>query len=131
MNNKNPQGLLGEVRVAVEETHTIVFPESGVPAVLSTPSLIWHMEMAAIEAVKPLLDPGEISVGVKVDIQHLSPTPVGMRVKCTARLLQIDGSLLSFGVEAYDDCEIIGRGFHQRKIVPAAAIARRIMKKKT
>ena len=73
-------GMLGESCFSVEAAQTIAFPGSGMPAVLSTPSLIWHLEQAAIDAAKPLLDPGEISVGVKVDIQHLAPTPIGMRV---------------------------------------------------
>ena len=129
MKSNTSTGLLGEVCFTVKDTHAITFPDAKMPAVLSTPSLIWFLEHAAIEALQTLLDPGEISVGVKVDVQHLAPTPVGMKVRCIARLLNTDGSLLSFGVEAHDGVETIARGFHQRRIVPAAAIARRVMKK--
>ena len=69
---ENPRaGATATGTFVVEANHAIDFGPPA-PAVLSTPSLIWHLEHAAIEALKPFLAPGEISLGTAIDIQHLS-----------------------------------------------------------
>jgi hypothetical protein len=56
-------GTLGEERFVVEPRHAIDFAEGAMPAVLSTPWLIWFLEHAARAAILPLLEPGESTVG--------------------------------------------------------------------
>jgi hypothetical protein len=48
-------GTTGEQRFVVEAKHAIDFASGGMPAVLSTPWLIWFLEHAAREAVLSLL----------------------------------------------------------------------------
>ncbi len=72
-------GTFGEVRFVVEPRHAIDFAEGGMPAVLSTPWLIWFLEHAAREAVLPLLDPGESTVGTEVEVRHLAQPRWGRR----------------------------------------------------
>lgn len=79
--------------------------------------MIGLMENAALSSVDPLLQPGHITVGIRVDVEHLAATPVGMKVTARSELLEIDGKRLVFRVEAYDDKELIGRGTHVRFIV--------------
>ena len=43
--------------------------------VLATPMMIMGMERAAMEAVRPCLPEGMTSVGTRVDISHMAPTP--------------------------------------------------------
>lgn len=129
MNAKIAVGAVGHTRFAVEPRHTIDFAVPGLPPVLSTPSLVWYLEHAGIEAIKPGLAPGEISVGIDLEVQHLAPTPVGMLVTCSARVVQTDGPVISFHVEAHDGTEPIARGFHKRRVIRAESFNRRLNSK--
>ena len=122
-------GATGEANFTVEAKHTIDFNQPGLPPVLSTPSLIWFLEHAAIAALEPALDPGEVSLGTEVEIQHLAPTPVGLKVACTARVVRADGPAVGFQVEARDEHELIARGLHQRRIVRVEGFAKRVQAK--
>jgi fluoroacetyl-CoA thioesterase len=64
-----------------------------------------------------LLGPGELSVGVTVDIIHNAPTPPGVKVTATARYAGREGKLFLFEVSAADPGGEIGRGWHKRAIV--------------
>jgi len=129
MKGTPPTGTTGERKFVVEAKHAIEFPD--LPPVLSTPSLIWHLEHAAIEALRSVLEPGELSVGTEIEIQHLAPTPLGDRVTCLARVVRADGPKVSFQVEARDGQELIARGSHTRQVVRASSFARRIQAKAT
>jgi predicted thioesterase len=129
MKGTPPTGTTGERKFVVEAKHAIEFPD--LPPVLSTPSLIWHLEHAAIEALRSVLEPGELSVGTEIEIQHLAPTPLGDRVTCLARVVRSDGPKVSFQVEARDGQELIARGSHTRQVVRASSFARRIQAKAT
>ncbi len=109
------------------ETHAVQLP--GLPLVLSTPHLIWHLETAAMKLIQPYLEAGELSVGTHVDIEHLAPTPMGVPVVCTARVIHVDGPALSFHVEARDHVDLIGRGVHKRRVLQADRMAKGIQRK--
>ena len=100
------------------------------PAVLCTPWLIWFLEHAARNAVLPLLEPGESTVGVVVNIQHLAATPSGAEVKCRATVLSVDDDQISFQLEAYDNHEQIARGTHKLRVIEAARLAAKVERKK-
>ena len=87
------------------------------PAVLATARMVALMEIAAARVLKPLLEPGELSVGVTVDISHTAPTPPGAQVITTARYAGREGKLFLFEVSATDPGGEIGRGWHKRAIV--------------
>lgn len=87
------------------------------PAVLATARLVALMEIAAARVLKPLLEAGELSVGVTVDISHTAPTPPGAQVTTTARYAGREGKLFLFEVSATDPGGEIGRGWHKRAIV--------------
>ncbi len=85
--------------------------------VLATPALAGLMEAAAIHCVAPFLAPGQGTVGTRLDLQHLAPTPVGLSVQITARLVEVDRRRLVFEIEARDDHERIATCRHERFIV--------------
>lgn len=85
--------------------------------VFTTPLLCEWSEEAAVLAVHEKLDPGMITLGTRIDLKHLVATPIGMMVKVTATLKEIDGRKLIFGVEAYDEKEKISECTHERFIV--------------
>jgi predicted thioesterase len=126
----NPKvGTVGEVTFITESKHAIDFADGTMPAVLSTPWLIWFLEHAAREAMLPLLEPGESTVGVQVDVQHLAATPLGERVTCRARVIHSEGTLISFQLEAHDEHERIARGVHKLRVIQVARFAERVKRK--
>jgi fluoroacetyl-CoA thioesterase len=127
MKHPIPIGAVGELTFTVEAAHTIAFDP--VPPVLSTPSLIWFLEHAAVEALKPVLEEGEISLGGEINVQHLAPTLEGRPVTCTARLISAEGPTFLFQVQAREDGEVIARGSHRRVVVRATAFAKRLARK--
>jgi len=92
-------------------------PEDSFPAVFSTSRMIALMELAAARAMRPLLEPGQLSVGVALSIEHRAATPVGCRVRAVATYLRPEGKLYRFKLEAFDDAGPIGGGEHTRAIV--------------
>jgi fluoroacetyl-CoA thioesterase len=94
------------------------------PAVLATARMIALMETAAARVLQPLLGPGELSVGVTVDITHLVPTPPGALVTANARYTGRQGKLFVFEISAQDEGGEIGRGSHKRAIVETERLQR-------
>ena len=87
------------------------------PSVFATARMVALMEIASARVLQPLLAPGQMSVGVTVDVTHSAPTPVGVKVSATARYLGRDGKLYEFEVVASDAGGEIGRARHKRAIV--------------
>ena len=122
-------GETGELSFVVTEQHAIDFADNQMPAVLSTPWLIWFLEHAARNAVLPFLDAGESTVGVVVNVEHTGPTPVGADVVCRARVIMSDGPVISFQLEAFDEHEKVASGTHKLRVIEAARLAARVQKK--
>ena len=114
-------GLMGQAEKMVTIEETAEHWGSGLVPVFGTPSLVALMENAAVEALDGHLASGETSVGGRMDLRHVAPTPVGMRVRARAELLKIDGRRLEFRVEAWDEIERIGDATHTRFIIDKAA----------
>ena len=87
------------------------------PPVFSTSRMVALMEIASSRILRPFLGPGELSVGVTVDVVHTAATPRGIKVTATARYLGREGKLFVFEVVAHDRGGEIGRGTHKRAIV--------------
>lgn len=87
------------------------------PAVFATARMIGLMEIAASRVLLPFVGPGEMSVGVTVDVNHTAPTPLGAQVTATARYAGRDGKLFLFEVSVSDPGGEVGRGWHKRAIV--------------
>ena len=92
-------------------------PDENFPAVFATTRMIALLEMASARVLKPLLQSGEMSVGVPVDIIHSAATPIGAKVSATANYRERDGKLFVFDVIAHDPAGEIGRGTHKRAII--------------
>lgn len=92
------------------------YGNAGFP-VLATPALVGMFEKAAIGLLRPFMDDRDGSVGTKVSIEHLAPTPLGWKVAVVARLVKIDRKRLVFELEAHDNKELIARCMHERYLV--------------
>ena len=106
------------------------FKDATLPPVLATPVMIMAMENAALNAIRPFLEPSETALGTAVDVRHLAATPVGQRVRAEAQVTMVEGRRVEFMVSARDETEEIGRGAHQRMVVDYARIERRLATKR-
>ena len=121
---------MGKLQPGMKYSHEFTVSEkmlaknvgSGLVSVLATVMMIAGMEEAAVETVQSSLEDGYTTVGTHVDVSHEAATPVGMKVRFEAELLEIspNGKGLTFRVTASDEKEIIGQGIHKRVIVPWA-----------
>jgi predicted thioesterase len=110
-------GLQASIERIILHEWTIASLDSRLPAVLSTPHMIGLMEIAAAQAIMAELPPGAISVGTRIEVDHLKAIPAGATVRATAQLAQHDGRFLVFDVEARSGDNVIGRGRVFRAIV--------------
>lgn len=92
-------------------------PQDQFPQVFATTRMIALMELSCARLLHPLLQAGEMSVGVTVDIIHSAPTPMDATASATSRYRGRDGKLFVFDVTANDPAGEIGRGTHKRAIV--------------
>jgi predicted thioesterase len=110
-------GLASECQLLVKEENTAAHLGSGDVSALATPEMIRLMEKASVAAVDPLLPEGYKTVGILVNVRHLAATPMGMKVRVRAELVEVDGRRLVFRVEAHDEVEKVGEGEHHRMII--------------
>ena len=95
--------MRGEVRLRVTDADTARALGSGSVDVLGTPRVVALVEEAACRALDGRLDEGSTSVGMRVRIDHLLPTPVGGEVVAEAVLERVEGRRLTFTVSASDE----------------------------
>jgi predicted thioesterase len=114
---RDPLGLAGRTTRTVDATMTASAVGSGAVDVLSTPTMVLLMEMAAVEAVSGALADGCETVGVQVNVRHSAATSMGDTVTATATVTAVEGRTLTYTVEARDTGKIIGTGTHTRVAV--------------
>jgi predicted thioesterase len=105
--------------VQPSDTAKALSTQDDFPDVFATSRMVALMELAAARALKPLLQPGQMSVGVTLNIRHTAATPVGGKVRAVATYLGPEGKLFRFKVQAFDDAGPIGEGEHTRAIIDA------------
>ncbi|WP_284619105.1 thioesterase family protein [Aquabacterium humicola] len=118
-------GLADTVTLTVDRERTIDFMGEAA-RVYATPMLVRDIEIACRELLLKHLDPGEDSVGTRVEIDHLAATLLGMAVTLEVRLVGLDGRAAVFEIEGRDAVEPIVRGRHHRFIVDTAKTAQRL-----
>ena len=111
-------GMKAEARTCVEREDTAAEVGSGSLLVYATPCMVALMEGAACEAIAEALGEDKTTVGIELNIQHTSATPVGLEVRAEAEVTAVDGKIISFELRAYDEAGEIGKGTHKRAIVP-------------
>ena len=109
-----PVGASFALKEVVPREKTVAHFHADMPEVYGTPFMIYLMELAAAEAIKPYLPPGWISVGAGVDVKHLAATPAGFTVTARAEVLEWNGKTVRFRVEARDGVDLLGEGTHVR-----------------
>jgi fluoroacetyl-CoA thioesterase len=119
-------GMSAERTLIVPPERTVGHFVPHMPMVYATPMMILEMEWASTDAVRPYLEPGWITVGTEVDIRHLAATPVGARVRTTAKVIAVERRVIRFEVEAFDERRRIGEGRHARGLVNVETFTRQL-----
>ena len=114
-----PIGTKGRADCLVTNDTTAAAAGSGTLPVFATPWMAALMEQAAQTSLQPYLNEGESSVGTRLSIDHLSATPVGLKVWAESEVTAVDGRKICLDVAAYDEAGLIGKGTHERFIIAA------------
>ncbi|MEX2241040.1 MAG: thioesterase family protein [Burkholderiales bacterium] len=122
-------GLAGTRAFIVDRERTIDFMGEDA-RVYATPMLVRDIEVTCRELLLEHLDPGEDSVGTRVEIDHLAATLLGMKVSITATLAELKGRAAIFDVTATDGLDTLCRGRHARFIANVEQVKQRLAQKK-
>ena len=122
-------GITGSSESFVTRSQTARSMDSGALEVFATPAMIAGMESLCLHTAEPYLDPGTTTVGTRLEISHLSPTPEGAPVRYECTLTSVEGRKLVFSVAAYDHCGLIGAGIHERYIVTVGSFTAKVSAK--
>ena len=116
--------LTSVTRVMVEPKDTVGALDPSMPQVASTPYLVTVAEIASARLVKDQLEPGQITVGTRVVIDHLGASKVGAELVVKAALLNREKNRFRFSVEIEDGPRLVAKVEHER----AAVSLEKIMK---
>jgi fluoroacetyl-CoA thioesterase len=111
------------IGTAASVTHCVVADDtaaeigSGDVPVLATPRVVALAEQATVEAVAGALPEGHTTVGYRVQLTHLAPSPVGANVRVDVVLESIEGRRLSFRVSVTDGRGLVAAGYITRVVV--------------
>ena len=122
-------GMKGSVSTLVEREDTASEVGSGSLLVYATPCMVALMEGAACEAIAPVLPDDKTSVGIALNISHISATPVGMEVRAEAEVTEVDRNTITFQVTAYDEAGKIGEGTHKRAVISSQRFLEKVYAK--
>ena len=118
-------GLRDTAKFEVTRDRTIDF--MGEKArVYATPMLVRDIEIACRELLLKHLDPGEDSVGTRVEIDHLAASLMGMTAELDVEIAEVKGRAVTFKVEGRDNVEPICRATHNRFVVDGASTEKRL-----
>jgi fluoroacetyl-CoA thioesterase len=117
-------GLEATFRYTVTEADTAAAVGSGQVPVLATPRVLALAEQATVAAVAGVLAAGATTVGVRVELDHLAPSPVGAELEVHAVLERVAGRRLQFAVRLRDRERPVASGSITRVVVDTAAFLR-------
>jgi fluoroacetyl-CoA thioesterase len=118
-------GLTARVELTVTDADTAQAVGSGDVPVLGTPRVLALAEAATVAATATRMAPGMTTVGVRVELDHKAPTPVGRTVAALAKLAKVDGRRLLFEVVVIDGKTTVAEGRIERVLVDRHAFVER------
>jgi fluoroacetyl-CoA thioesterase len=119
-------GLTATVERTVTEDDTAASLGSGSLPVLGTPRMLAWSEAATCMAIERCLVEGQTTVGTRVSIEHLAPSPVGAVLRISAGTTHVDGRLVRFSVAVRQDGKLVGSGEVTRVVVDAERFMSRV-----
>ena len=122
-------GLCSTREYLVDRDRTIDFMGESA-RVYATPMLVRDIEVTCRELLLAHLDAGEDSVGMRIELDHLAPTLLGMAVTVTATITELKGRAVTFEISARDPVEPIARCNHSRFIINVQQTEQRLAAKR-
>ena len=110
-------GMKAKVSSLVEKEDTAQQVGSGSLLVYATPCMAALMEGAACEAIAEAIPEDQTTVGIELNLQHTAATPVGLEVWAEAEVTAVEGKIISFQIQAFDEAGQIGTATHKRALV--------------
>ena len=99
------------------------------PPVFATAYLVAFVEWTCLRALAPFLQPGQRTVGTRVELSHDAATPIGMRATAEIELVEFDGRRMRFKVACRDERDPIGAGHHERFLIDEAKFLKKLAEK--
>jgi len=121
-------GLATRRSFTVDRASTIGFMGEDA-RVYATPMLVRDVEITCRDFLLEHLEPGEDSVGIRVELDHLAATLLGMQVAIEVTLAELKGRAVTFDVVATDGVDTICRGRHSRFIANVDQVKARLKQK--
>jgi fluoroacetyl-CoA thioesterase len=123
-------GLSHSKKITVDDSRVINFMGEDC-RVYATPRIISDVEYTCRDLLLRHLDPGEDSVGTKVNWEHLGPALLGEEVAVSIKLVQMDGRRVTFEASVEAGGDAVARGTHERFIVDVQKVRDRLLKRKS
>ena len=122
-------GLDHTKNITVDDSRVINFMGEDC-RVYATPRIISDVEYTCRDFLLGHLDPGEDSVGTKVNWEHVGPALLGDEITISIKLSTVDGRRVSFEATVDDGPDAVARGTHERFIVDVQKVRERLLKRK-
>ncbi|MCH8920513.1 MAG: thioesterase family protein [Chloroflexi bacterium] len=118
-------GVSDEQTITTTSEMGIVHLGPDAPSMYSTPAMVSLIEATCVRLFSRYVDAGEQSVGYRIDIRHLAPTPVGKQVTAKVALREVNGRRYIFDVECWNEDGVkIGEGLHERALIDISRFAK-------
>jgi len=122
-------GLAHARKITVDDSRVIEFMGEDC-RVYATPRIIGDVEYTCRDFLLAHLDPGEDSVGTRVNWEHVGPALLGESVTVSVKLLQVDGRRVTFEAAVAAGADEVARGTHERFVVDVQKVRERLLKRK-
>jgi predicted thioesterase len=122
-------GVRRTERIEIDRPRTIGFLGDEM-RVYSSPSMVGDVEYASLRLVQEHLDEGESSLGIRVALDHLAPTPLGEWVEIHLEIQSVEGRKVRLEAEVRDAFDVVGRAEHVRFVIDVAKHAERLKARK-
>ena len=121
-------GLTAAKRITVDESRVIAFMGDDC-RVYATPRIISDIEYTCRDFLLRHLDPGEDSVGTRVNVEHVGPALLGAEVAIDVKVTNVDGRRVTFETTVKDGADDVLRGTHERFVVAVDKVRERLLRK--
>lgn len=112
-----PLGLTNRHEIVPDRSHTAAAVGNAGVEVVGTPFLVGYLEVAAQNAILPYCEAGEVTVGTRIEVDHLAAALPGKPVTADAKIVSVEGRRVMFDVEVRQDGRLLMKGRHGRAIV--------------
>lgn len=121
-------GLERTKKITVDESRVIAFMGDDC-RVYATPRIISDVEYTCRNFLLEHLDPGEDTVGTRVNWEHVGPALLGAEVTLSIKLIGVDGRRVTFEAAVNDGADAVAHGTHERFVVDVQKVRERLLRK--